>query len=179
MQHRNPYRRVLSEQNGYRFHFHRRFLFRPRDSDPVLDFGHPLNTGHRTHDTQRQEKFDHFSNLARNTPQPNPFKVLAAGAFYSYMAAIGMIAASDDALHTVVNYLFSYVVGFVSIFAPQGIGVSEAVYSELASSELPRTQLMIFVAGFRVLVMLSDMLTWLGFMLFKISVGVGAKQGAE
>jgi UPF0716 family protein affecting phage T7 exclusion len=90
-----------------------------------------------------------------------------------------MIAASDDALHTVVNYLFSYVVGFVSIFAPQGIGVFEAVYSELASSELPRTQLMIFVAGFRVLLMLSDMLTWLGFMLFKISVGVGAKQDAE
>ena len=77
MQHRIPYRRVLSEQNGYRFHFHRRFLFRPRDSDPVLNFGHPLNTGHRTHDTQRQKKLDHFSNLARNTPQPNPFKVLA------------------------------------------------------------------------------------------------------
>ena len=107
------------------------------------------------------------------------FWLLAAGAFYSYMAAIGMIAASDDALHTVVNYLFSYVVGFVSIFAPQGIGVFEAVYPDLASSELPRTQLMIFVAGFRVLLMLSDMLTWLGFMLFKISVGVGAKQDAE
>jgi hypothetical protein len=35
----------------------------------------------------------------------------------------------------------------------------EVVYSELATSELPRTQLIIFVAGFRVLVMLSDMLT--------------------
>lgn len=107
------------------------------------------------------------------------FWMLAAGAFYSYMAAIGMVAAQDDLLLTVVNYLFSYVVGFVSIFAPQGIGVFEVVYSELASSELPRTQLIIFVAGFRVLVMLSDMLTWLGYMLIKISAGVGAKQDAE
>ena len=80
---------------------------------------------------------------------------------------------------TAVCAIFWVLVGFVSIFAPQGIGVFEAVYSDLASSELPRTQLMIFVAGFRVLVMLSDMLTWLGFMLFKISVGVGAKQDAE
>lgn len=75
------------------------------------------------------------------------------------MSAIGMVAASDGVFLTVVYYLFSFVVGFVSIFAPQGIGVFEVVYSELATSELPRTQLIIFVAGFRVLVMLSDMLT--------------------
>jgi hypothetical protein len=107
------------------------------------------------------------------------FWILAAGAFYSYMAAIGMIAAQDNVIVTVVNYLFSYVVGFVSIFAPQGIGVFEVVYSELATSDLPRTQLIIFVAGFRVLVMLSDMLTWLAYMLIKISSGVGGKQDPE
>lgn len=107
------------------------------------------------------------------------FWMLAAGAFYSYMAAIGLVTAGDQALLTSINYLFSYVVGFVSIFAPQGIGVFEVVYSELAPSELPRTQLIILVAGFRVLVMLSDMLTWLGYMLIKIGSGVGAKQGAE
>jgi hypothetical protein len=39
------------------------------------------------------------------------------------MSAIGMVAASDDVFLTVVYYLFSFVVGFVSIFAPQGIGV--------------------------------------------------------
>jgi len=107
------------------------------------------------------------------------FWMLAASAFYSYMSAIGMVAVQDDVLLTVVNYLFAYVVGFVSIFAPQGIGVFEVVYSELATSELPRTQLIIFVAGFRVLVMLSDMLTWLGFMLVKIGSGLGGKQDAE
>ena len=107
------------------------------------------------------------------------FWLLAASSFYSYMAAIGLVTAEDQALLTSINYLFSYVVGFVSIFAPQGIGVFEVVYSELASSELPRTQLIIFVAGFRVLVMLSDMLTWLSYMLINISGRVGVKRDAE
>lgn len=107
------------------------------------------------------------------------FWMLAASSFYSYMNAIGMVAAQDDVLLTVVNYLFSYVVGFVSIFAPQGIGVFEVVYSELAATELPRSQLIILVAGFRVLVMLSDMLTWIAYMLIKVSSGVGGKPDAE
>jgi hypothetical protein len=107
------------------------------------------------------------------------FWVFSAGAFYSYMAAIGMIAPQDGVFLSVIYYLFSFVVGFVSIFAPQGIGVFEVVYSELATSELPRTQVIIFVAGFRVLVMLSDMLIWLGYLLVKISNGVGVKQDAE
>ena len=77
------------------------------------------------------------------------------------------------------NHLFSFVVDFVSIFAPQGIGVFEVVYSELATTELPRAQLIIFVPGFRVLVMLSDMLTRLDYMLTKISGGVGGKQDTQ
>lgn len=107
------------------------------------------------------------------------FWMLAASAFYSYMNAIGMVSAQDGVILTVVNYLFSFVVGFVSIFAPQGIGVFEVVYSELATSELTRTQVIIFVAGFRVLAMLSDMLIWLAYMLIKITNRLGGKQDAE
>jgi len=77
---------------------------------------------------------------------------------------------------TVVHYLFAFVVGFVSIFAPQGIGVFEVVYAELSSSDIPRTQMIIFVAGFRVLVMLSDILIWLGYLLTRIIIGVGGKR---
>lgn len=107
------------------------------------------------------------------------FWLLAGSAFYFYMSAIGLVTAEDGVLLTFINYLFSYVVGFVSIFAPQGIGVFELVYSELSDSELPRTQLIIFVAGFRVLVMLSDMLIWLVYMLVRIGAGLGGKQDAE
>lgn len=106
------------------------------------------------------------------------FWALASGAFYAYMRAIGLITAEDSGLLTVMHYLFSYVVGFVSIFAPQGIGVFEVVFAELSAIEMPLTQAVVFVAGFRVLVMLSDMLTWLAYMLLRIASGVGEGRDA-
>ncbi len=106
------------------------------------------------------------------------FWTLASCAFYSYMRAIGLVGTAGSGLLTVMHYLFSYVVGFVSIFAPQGIGVFEVVFAELADFDLPRTQVIVFVAGFRVLVMLSDMLAWIGFILIRVVRGVGQKQGA-
>jgi len=107
------------------------------------------------------------------------FWTLAATAFYSYMNAIGLVTTADSALLTIIHYLFSFVVGFVSIFAPQGIGVFEVVYAELSSNDIPRTQMIIFVAGFRVLVMLSDILIWLGYILTRVIIGVGEKRTAE
>ena len=107
------------------------------------------------------------------------FWVFSVGHFYSYMAAIGMSAASNCIFHTVVRYLFSFVLVFVNIFSSQDTGIFEVVYSELTTFELPRTPLIIFVAEFRVLVMLCDMLTWVGYMQIKISGGVGGKQDAQ
>ena len=86
------------------------------------------------------------------------FWTFPAGLFYSYMTAIGRSAITDSIFPMVVYPLFSFVVGFVSIYSPQGIGIFEVVYTELATVELPRTPLIILVAGFRVLVMLCDML---------------------
>jgi hypothetical protein len=105
--------------------------------------------------------------------------VFSAGSFYSYMAVIGMSAAGNCIFPKVVYYLFSFVVGFVSVFSPHGTGIFEVVYPELATFELPRTPLIIFVAGFRVLVMLCDMITWIGYIQIKISGGVGGKQDAQ
>ncbi|MDB0051346.1 hypothetical protein N9F57_00450 [Gammaproteobacteria bacterium] len=90
-----------------------------------------------------------------------------------------MSAAGNCIFPTVVQCLFSFVVGFVSVFSPNGTGIFKVVYPELATFELRRTQLIIFVAGFRVLVMLCDMLTWIGYMQIKINGGVGGKQDAQ
>ena len=75
------------------------------------------------------------------------------------MAAIRMSAATNCIFPIVVYYLFSFVVGFVTIYSPQDTGIFEVVYSEFATFELPRAPLIIFVAGFRVSVMLCGMLT--------------------
>ena len=101
------------------------------------------------------------------------FWMAAMAAFYSYMSSIPLIAASYKPLLMVVHYLFSYVVGFVSIFAPQGIGVFEVVVAELADLDMPFTQVVILVAGFRVLIFLSDIVSWAIYMLLRSTGKIG------
>jgi len=101
------------------------------------------------------------------------FWMAAMAAFYSYMSSIPLIAASYKPLLMVVHYLFSYVVGFVSIFAPQGIGVFEVVVAELADLDMPFTQVVILVAGFRVLILLSDIVSWAIYMLLRSTGKIG------
>ncbi len=101
------------------------------------------------------------------------FWMAASTAFYSYMNSIPPIAASYNPLLIVVHYLFSYVVGFVSIFAPQGIGVFEVVVAELADLDMPFTQVVLIVAGFRVLIMLSDIVSWAIYMLLRATGKIG------
>lgn len=60
-------------------------------------------------------------------------------------------------------YLFSWGVGFISIFAPQGIGVFEVVASELMSGPIGFMGLAALIAGFRVLVLVADIIVWLIF----------------
>ncbi len=107
------------------------------------------------------------------------FGPFPTGSFHSYMAAIRMSAATNCIFPIIVYYLFSFVVGFVTIYSPQDTGIFEVVYSEFATFELPRAPLIIFVAGFRVSVMLCGMLTWIGYIQIKISGGVGGKQDAQ
>ena len=101
------------------------------------------------------------------------FWIATSTAFYNYMTAIGLVNASSNPLLVVVHYLFAYVVGFVSIFAPQGIGVFEVVIAELVDLNMPLTQVIVLVAGFRVLVMASDILSWLAYMLLRFAGQLG------
>ena len=89
-----------------------------------------------------------------------------------------MTSAADSGLPTAMHYLFCWLVSFVSIFAPREIGVFELVFTELANFDLLRKQAVVFVASLGVLVMLSDILTWLGFILARVARRVGEKQEA-
>jgi len=68
---------VVFLQDRYRFHFRRHFILRARDSDTILDLGYTRNADHRTHNTQRPKKFDHFSNFALDSSQSYSLKIRA------------------------------------------------------------------------------------------------------
>ena len=97
------------------------------------------------------------------------FWLCAASAFYFYLDALAMIPAGYEPLLLMIHYQFSYVVGYVSIFAPQGIGVFEVVMVELSEIAIPAVQAIVLVAGFRVVVLVCDLLVWLIFMLSGVS----------
>ena len=63
------------------------------------------------------------------------------------------------------TYLFSWGVGFVAIFAPQGIGVFEITASHILGDKAILYNMAVILVGFRIIVLFNDLLIWL---LFKI-----------
>ena len=64
-------------------------------------------------------------------------------------------------------YLFSWGVGFLSIFAPQGIGVFEFVASEFMQGPIGFMGFAALIGGFRVVILVADMITWSGYQLLR------------
>ena len=85
------------------------------------------------------------------------FWFFTATAFVLYIAAISVGLTISPAVETAGIYLFSWGVGYVSLFAPQGVGVFETVASMLLDSKSSMTALVVVVAGFRVVVLVADM----------------------
>jgi hypothetical protein len=78
--------------------------------------------------------------------------------FSAYVAAFA--AAPDlDMISSAAIYMFSWCIGYLSVFAPQGIGVMESVAAFLMSGDT--ATLIGFLFGFRLLVLASDLSSWL------------------
>ncbi len=97
------------------------------------------------------------------------FWIGASFAFLSYIHAFPGAGYSSIELAGV--YLFSWGVGFIAVFAPQGIGVFEVVASELMDSPIGFMGLAALIAGFRVVVLVADLLTWSVYQLLKRRIG--------
>jgi len=90
--------------------------------------------------------------------------------FYWMVAAVSFIffIKSFPNLDLVVGrieiggiYMYSWGVGFLAVFAPQGIGVAEVVSGALLGSAIGIGGTAAFLVGFRIVVLFSDMVAWL------------------
>ncbi len=97
------------------------------------------------------------------------FWVGASAAFLSYIGAFP--GGGYSAIELAGVYLFSWGIGFVAIFAPQGIGVFEVVASELMDSPIGFMGLAALIAGFRVIVLVADLVTWSVYQLLRRRFG--------
>lgn len=85
---------------------------------------------------------------------------VAALAFSTYFNAYPESDHMASSLQSAGAYLISWAIGYVSIFAPQGIGVSEAV-SALLLKDLGNTgSLIVVIATFRIIVLIGDIGAW-------------------
>lgn len=94
------------------------------------------------------------------------FWLLASTSFLFYYSSVSLSASEIPLPHIAATYIFSWGVGYISIFAPQGIGVFEVVAGKLM--ELPMTlgSAVAFLAGFRIVALSGDGLAWIIFRVF-------------
>jgi hypothetical protein len=85
---------------------------------------------------------------------------IAATAFVIYLSAFPELALQAAPLETAGAYLFSWGVGFISIFAPQGIGVFEVVAAELMHGDSAFMSVAALLAGFRLIILAADATVW-------------------
>ncbi len=98
--------------------------------------------------------------------------LLAASAFDCYWQAFSAAPAAIGTFEIFGIYLLAWSVGFVAIFAPQGLGVFEAVAGHFLQGDLGFVGAAVFVAGFRVIVLGADAAAWLALQAY-----AGASRG--
>lgn len=87
------------------------------------------------------------------------FWSFAATSFCLYWTAI-FHSSWSEVPRIASCYLLSWAAGFIAPFAPQGLGVFEWVASILLSPDKPISLNVTILAGFRVIVMASDLCVW-------------------
>lgn len=104
------------------------------------------------------------------------FWLVAATAFACYWSAFPAARVGNPMVEVYAAYLLAWVVGFVSIFAPQGIGIFESVTGVLLQGALPFAGVAVLAAGFRAVTLIADVLAYAALHLLRIARAGGRLQ---
>lgn len=88
------------------------------------------------------------------------FWAIAGVAFVCYWSAFPGVRANAPFTEIYGSYLLAWAAGFLSVFAPQGIGVFEAAIGALLKGALPFAGVAVLAAGFRAASVAADLLAW-------------------
>lgn len=88
-----------------------------------------------------------------------PIWILLTSAFTSYLSAFSALGVVSM-LEVAGIYIFSWGVGFLAIFSPQGIGIFEMVAANMLTAPLTFSNIAVILAGFRVVTMIADITLW-------------------
>ena len=113
-----------------------------------------------------------FNRFADLTAVVVLFWVVATLSFLSYVSAFDAGLVRHSAIKVAGAYLVSWAVGFVAIFAPQGIGVFELVASLLINLSISAGGAVALFAGFRVIMLIGDAMIWLASVIMRVAFPV-------
>jgi glycosyltransferase 2 family protein len=86
--------------------------------------------------------------------------IIAATAFVLFLNSFSELSYQLSNIHIGGVYIFSWAIGFIALFAPQGVGVTEFVSSQLISTDIESAGFMALIASFRILILIGDLITW-------------------
>lgn len=89
------------------------------------------------------------------------YRLLSAIAFALYIKAFTDLKVTISVFESIAVYIYSWSIGFIAVFAPQGIGVSELVVSQLIRIDTALETFITLLVGFRVLILLADLIAWI------------------
>ena len=95
------------------------------------------------------------------------FWFFATMSFLLFISSLPNSFVISDWLEIIGAYLFSWGMGFIAIFAPQGVGIFEVVAADIMPTNLPFSALVALLAGFRLVVLIADVLMWVGWFSWK------------
>ena len=90
---------------------------------------------------------------------------IAAASFVCFHESLASGFAGQSVLSVAGTYLLAWAAGFAAFFAPQGIGVFEYVAAELLRDGRSIGTTAVLVAGFRVVILVADVIAWVLFRL--------------
>jgi len=86
--------------------------------------------------------------------------LLAATAFVSFLSAFKGLGLSVSYIEAGGIYIFSWGIGFITLFAPQGIGVAEFISGQLLNADISKSSFIALLASFRLIIFIGDFLAW-------------------
>lgn len=85
---------------------------------------------------------------------------VGSSAFVLFVSAFPTIDLSLGAAEVAAVYLLAWGIGFLAIFAPQGVGVFEVTAAELLNGVAPLASVAVLLVGFRAVLAVADLIAW-------------------
>lgn len=88
-----------------------------------------------------------------------------SGVFYLYMVSLGLVHGYGNYIGIASSYVMSWLVGFINIFTPQGIGTFEIIMTKTIGIEVGVEKIIIAVSGFRLVMLIGDLIAYVMYFI--------------